>query len=83
MKAIAVGDRVIDRYGEPGRVVASYRHFWDPRIPFPAVPIAREEWLADQFVPFTPEQLAEPWATVRGDSGRCSIGPLSTIRRAH
>jgi hypothetical protein len=74
---ITIGSRVTDRWGEPGVLSAVYRNFWDPAIQF--LTMTREDWLALQTIPFSDDQLEEPWGQVICDSGGATMGPMSTI----
>jgi hypothetical protein len=77
MCAMTVGSRVTDRWGEPGVLSVIYQNF--AVASRGNVTMTPEQWLEQQTIPFSPDQLEEPWGAVDCDSGGVTIGPLSAI----
>lgn len=62
---IETGQRVEDQYGEKGYVNKVFINFFD----IPHLTMDKQSWLDQQLIPFTQEELDEPWYQVICDDG--------------
>ena len=64
-----IGAYMKNQHGIEGRVHRIFDDF--SAVAACCISMTGEQWLAEQSIPFTKEQLAEPWAELRcdGDTG--------------
>lgn len=66
---ITIGSRVLDRYSNPGVVVAEFENFQDLVSKSNFVTMTADQWLAAQEKPISEENLKERWFDIHIDSG--------------
>lgn len=71
-----IGDHVIEKkYGFTGKIIK----FHDDFSAIPHCSMSREEWLSEQDIPFTKNNLNEMWVSIECDDGGAIIRPLSDL----
>lgn len=72
-----IGSRVTTRHGYTGVVVRMYDDF--SAVSASCVSMSGTDWLAQQIIPFTEDELAEAWYSVACDDGGSVWSPKSLL----
>lgn len=72
-----IGDPVEDQYGEVGTIERVYSNFYD----ISHMIMNRQEWLDQQLIPFSQDELLETWYQVLVNSGGAINSCESKLKR--